>query len=71
MTPWLLRDGLLHSPLLESVGVVAAFTTRALGPRDVEVSGICTRCGAADLWSYRGQGRKLDGSGLAVVGRAL
>jgi hypothetical protein len=28
---WIERDALLHSPLLESLGLVAGFTTRALG----------------------------------------
>ncbi|HEV8468256.1 MAG TPA: polyphenol oxidase family protein [Candidatus Limnocylindria bacterium] len=30
-TPWVVRDGTLRSPLLEARGLVAGFTTRALG----------------------------------------
>ncbi|WP_371317874.1 hypothetical protein [Phascolarctobacterium faecium] len=33
----------------------------------MEVSGICTRCGDADVWSYRRDGRA--GSGMGFIGR--
>jgi copper oxidase (laccase) domain-containing protein len=42
----------------------------AAGVRDIEVSGICTLCGGADLWSYRGrdaEGRY--GTHLGFIGR--
>ena len=40
------------------------------GVRAVEVAGICTRCGGADLWSYRSRAeRGPQGTALAVLGR--
>ena len=40
------------------------------GVRTVELSGLCTRCGGADLWSYRSRGeRGPQGTALAVLGR--
>ena len=40
------------------------------GVRTVELAGICTRCGGADLWSYRSRGeRGPQGTALAVLGR--
>ena len=40
------------------------------GVRTVELSGLCTRCGDADLWSYRSRGeRGPQGTALAVLGR--
>ena len=42
------------------------------GVRTVEVAGICTRCGGADLWSYRSRGeRGPQGTALAVLGRPV
>lgn len=38
------------------------------GVRTVERCDICTKCGGADVWSYRGdQGR--NGTGLGIIGR--
>lgn len=43
---------------------------REAGVGTIERSGICTRCGGEDLWSYRSRGeRGRQGSGLAVIGR--
>ena len=40
------------------------------GVRSVELAGLCTRCGGADLWSYRSRGeRGPQGTALAVLGR--
>lgn len=40
------------------------------GVRTVELAGICTRCGGADLWSYRSRAeRGPQGTALAVLGR--
>lgn len=40
------------------------------GVRAIERSGLCTRCGGADLWSYRSRGeRGPQGTALAVLGR--
>ena len=42
----------------------------ASGVRDIEVAGICTKSGGADLWSYRGRdpdGRY--GTQLGFIGR--
>jgi hypothetical protein len=39
----------------------------AAGVREIEISGICTRCGGADVWSYRGQG-SAHGTALGVIG---
>lgn len=40
------------------------------GVRTVEISELCTRCGGADLWSYRSRGeRGPQGTALAVLGR--
>ena len=47
---------------------VAQLTSR--GVRDIEVAGICTKCGGRDLWSYRArdaEGRY--GTQLAFLGR--
>jgi len=42
------------------------------GVRAVELSGLCTRCGGADLWSYRSRGeRGPQGTALAVLGRPI
>jgi YfiH family protein len=42
------------------------------GVREVELSGLCTRCGGADLWSYRSRGeRGPQGTALAVLGRPV
>lgn len=42
------------------------------GVRAVELSGLCTRCGGADLWSYRSRGeRGPQGTALAVLGRPV
>ena len=39
------------------------------GVRSVELAGLCTRCGGADLWSYRSRGeRGPQGTALAVLG---
>ena len=42
---------------------------RRSGVRAIEIAGLCTRCGGADTWSYRGRAERGDGSGLAVIGR--
>lgn len=43
---------------------------RDAGVRTVELAGMCTRCGGADLWSYRSRGeRGPQGTALAVLGR--
>lgn len=44
---------------------------RAEGVRAIEVSGVCTRCGGRDLWSYRGrdEGETGTGLGLGFIGR--
>lgn len=42
---------------------------RALGVREIEVAGICTRCGDPDLWSYRAREERGQGTGLGFVGR--
>ncbi|MBI3522081.1 MAG: polyphenol oxidase family protein [Chloroflexi bacterium] len=40
------------------------------GVRAIEVSGICTRCGGADLWSYRARHeRGPQGTALGFIGR--
>lgn len=40
------------------------------GVRSIELAELCTRCGGADLWSYRSRGeRGPQGTGLAVLGR--
>lgn len=40
------------------------------GVRTIELAGLCTRCGGADLWSYRSRGeRGPQGTALAVLGR--
>lgn len=39
------------------------------GVRTIEISGLCTRCGGEDVWSYRGRDRVGLGTGLAVIGR--
>lgn len=39
----------------------------AAGVRTVELAGLCTRCGGADLWSHRGHGQG-HGSGLGLIG---
>lgn len=40
------------------------------GVRTIELSGLCTRCGGADLWSYRSRDeRGPQGTGLGVLGR--
>ena len=40
------------------------------GVRTIELAGLCTRCGGAELWSYRSRGeRGPQGTALAVVGR--
>lgn len=42
---------------------------REAGVRTVEVSGICTRCGGADVWSFRGRDPAADyGTCLAFIG---
>jgi len=38
------------------------------GVREIELAALCTRCGGADVWSYRGQAGR-NGTGLAVIGR--
>jgi hypothetical protein len=38
------------------------------GVRSVELAGLCTRCGGADLWSHRGHGPG-HGAGLGLIGR--
>ncbi|MGE0133942.1 MAG: polyphenol oxidase family protein [Dehalococcoidia bacterium] len=44
---------------------------RAVGVGSVEVSGICTRCGGADVWSFRGRSADAEyGTCLAFIGRA-
>lgn len=41
-----------------------------VGIRTVERSGLCTRCGGAELWSFRSRGeRGPQGTALAVLGR--
>jgi len=41
------------------------------GVRTIELAGLCTRCGGADLWSYRSRGeRGPQGTALAVLGRS-
>ncbi|HET8569454.1 MAG TPA: polyphenol oxidase family protein [Candidatus Limnocylindria bacterium] len=41
----------------------------AAGVRHVELAGLCTRCGGADLWSYRARHeRGPQGTGMAVLG---
>ena len=40
----------------------------AAGVRRVELAGLCTRCGGADLWSHRGHGPG-HGAGLGLIGR--
>lgn len=43
---------------------------REAGVRTVEVSGICTRCGGADVWSFRGRTSDAEyGTCLAFIGR--
>ncbi|HUG55645.1 MAG TPA: peptidoglycan editing factor PgeF [Candidatus Limnocylindrales bacterium] len=42
---------------------------RAAGVRAIEVAGLCTKCGGADTWSYRGRADRGEGMGLAVIGR--
>lgn len=42
---------------------------REAGVGRVETSGICTRCGGEDLWSYRARERVGLGLGLGFVGR--
>ncbi|MGE0226978.1 MAG: polyphenol oxidase family protein [Dehalococcoidia bacterium] len=43
---------------------------RAAGVGSVEVSGICTRCGGADVWSFRGRSAETEyGTCLAFIGR--
>lgn len=44
---------------------------RAEGVRTIEVSGVCTKCGGRDLWSYRGRGEGETGTGLGLgfIGR--
>lgn len=44
---------------------------RAEGVRAIEVSGVCTKCGGRDLWSYRGreEGDSGTGLGLGFIGR--
>lgn len=40
------------------------------GVRTIELAELCTRCGPADLWSYRSRGeRGQQGTALAVLGR--
>ena len=40
------------------------------GVRTVETAGLCTRCGGADLYSYRARGERWpQGTALAVLGR--
>ncbi|HRC62506.1 MAG TPA: polyphenol oxidase family protein [Dehalococcoidia bacterium] len=42
----------------------------AAGVTSVEVSGICTRCGSADVWSYRGRDSHPEyGTCMAFLGR--
>ncbi len=41
----------------------------AAGVRAIEVAGLCTRCGGADLWSYRSRDeRGPQGTALALLG---
>lgn len=41
------------------------------GVHTIELAGLCTRCGGADLWSYRSRGeRGPQGTALAVLGRS-
>lgn len=43
---------------------------REAGVATVEVAGICTRCGGADVWSFRGRASRPEyGTGLAFIGR--
>jgi YfiH family protein len=43
----------------------------AAGVRRVEISGLCTRSGGADLWSYRGRGADgVYGTQLGFIGRS-
>lgn len=42
----------------------------AAGVREVEIAGLCTRCGGGDTWSHRARGdRGPQGTALAVIGR--
>ena len=45
---------------------------RSVGVTRIEISGVCTLSGEADLWSYRGRGPDgVHGTQLGFIGRPL
>lgn len=64
-----LRPGKDGAPVFDVPGANAA-QLAAAGVTEIERSGICTRCGGADVWSYRSRGQRgPQGTGLALLGR--
>lgn len=70
--PWLRGGSSVGKDLRWSFDLWGANATQLAdaGVGKIEVSGLCTRCGGADLWSHRSRGeRGPQGIGLAVLGR--
>lgn len=62
-------DAVLHDGAMD-LWAANVRQLEAAGVRTIELAGICTRCGGADVWSFRGRGARDDyGSCLGYLGR--